>query len=219
MSVNKDLLEKYHSSTCSPEERKQVEEWLFSAEVEELDESIPFDKSALKAGMWMDIKTVMPEAVIPKEVKPLKTRSNTYFIWKGAIAASLIIICLATAYHFLFASRPEKEPMMLSFINSSGTHTRHVDQVNYTAYFGPNTVAEINSAEGAIDLTGSILITPKKDIALSMGTDNNVTLRKGQTYIILKNNEGEGGIIVVNQHNLMDLPPVIQKQINTQFGI
>lgn len=214
MSVNKDLLEKYHSSTCSPEERKQVEDWLFSAEVEKLDEFVPFDKSALKEAMWMDIETVIPE-----EVKPLKTRSNTYFIWKGAIAASLVIVCLATAYHFLVAPRLEKEPMMLSFINSSGTHTRHVDQVNYTAYFGPNTVAEINSAEGAIDLTGSILISPKKDIALSMGTDNDVTLKKGQTYIILKNNEGEGGIIVVNQHNLMDLPPVIQKQINTQFGI
>ena len=47
--MNNQLLEKYHLNTCTAEERKMVEEWLFNTDVDELDAiSLPENKNDIK---------------------------------------------------------------------------------------------------------------------------------------------------------------------------
>lgn len=213
MGISKELLERYHFDACTNEERKQVEDWLFSDGADELHLETN-DKTKLKAEMWAEIEQVMPSAS-----KPLPKRSATYFMWKGAIAASLFIVVLSTFFYVILKKDKVNEPVLMSFVNTSSHHVKHVDAQSYSVAVGPNTRAKINSEDGAIDLSGSILISPKKDIILAEGNLESTVLRKGQTYILLKNEGGKEGIIVISVKNLLDLPPVMQKQITTQFRI
>jgi hypothetical protein len=214
--MNNQLLEKYHLNTCTAEERKMVEEWLFNTDVDELDAiSLPENKNDIKQAMWQNIETAMPQVI-----KPLPKRSNTYFIWKGAIAASVFMAMAAAIAYFVFANRSIGQADFVELNNPSALHVKHIDATGYDVAVGPNTNAKINNDDGMIDLTGSILISPKKDIDLVFeGTSKKVTLLKGQTYIILKNKTGIKSIIVISERNLMDLPPVMQKQLSAQFDI
>jgi hypothetical protein len=218
MAVNQELLERYHSNHCTAEERKLVEEWLFSAEVEDLDPlPLGINKSDLKERIWEDINGNSIKEPVPVA---LKTRSNTYFMFKGAIAASLLIALFGAVGYWLTRGTSFNEKDFISLNNSSTQEVKHINSNGYNVAIGPNTVAKINNLAGVIDLSGSLLISPKKDIDLLFeGTKKKVTLKKGQTYIILKNKAGDEGIIVVSERNLMDLPPVMQKQITTQFDI
>jgi len=218
MAVNQELLERYHSNHCTAEERKLVEEWLFSAEVEDLDPlPLGINKSDLKERIWEDINGNSIKEPVPVA---LKTRSNTYFMFKGAIAASLLIALFGAVGYWLTRGTSFNEKEFISLNNSSTQEVKHINSNGYNVAIGPNTVAKINNLAGVIDLSGSLLISPKKDIDLLFeGTKKKVTLKKGQTYIILKNKAGDEGIIVVSERNLMDLPPVMQKQITTQFDI
>lgn len=215
MNTSEALLERYHLNTCTPEERKQVEEWLFNTDTDEFVE-LPQteDKLKHKAEMWANIQTIMPE-----EEKTTKLRSPVFFMWKGAIAASIVFAVMASLGYFLFL-KPSQAVEYVSINNKSALHVKNVNSRGYNVSVGPNTIAKINDEAGLIDLSGSILISPKKDIELLFeGTKKKVTLKKGQTYIILDNKSGNQGIIVVSEKNLLDLPPVIQKQISTQFDI
>ncbi|WP_316826321.1 hypothetical protein [Pedobacter miscanthi] len=216
MNISNELLEKYHLNTCTAEERSMVEEWLFNTDVDDLDTTmLTRDKNSLKHEMWQEIETTLPKAV-----KPLPKRSHVYFMWKGAIAASVFIALAVTVIYFLFSNRSTTQTEFLELNNPSALHVKHIDATGYNVSLGPNTIAKINNNDGMIDLTGSILISPKKDINLIFeGTDKKVTLLKGQTYIILKNKTGVKSIIVISERNLMDLPPVMQKQLSTQFDI
>lgn len=76
------------------------------------------------------------------------------------------------------------------------------------------------NGSGIVDLSGSMLIHPKKDIELLFeGSEDKMTFKAGQTYIILKGEHGNDTMIIVNEKNIMDLPPVIQKQIINEFQI
>ena len=215
MNINNELLEKYHLNTCTSEERKQVEEWLFNANVDEWDTTgFTGDKEVLKNEMWQEIVVD-----IPPFAKPLPTRTKLYFMWKGAIAATLLIVMLAGLSYFCFKQTNVQPEASISLINTSSHQVKHVDEQGYSASVGPNTAAKINSEDGAIDLKGSILISPKRDITIAQGLHQSTVLKKGQTYVILKNSIGKSGVIVISEKNLLDISPVMQQQINTQFGI
>lgn len=216
MSISQEIIEKYHLNICTPEERKQVEEWLFNSETDILDEfTSPLDKNKLKTEIWAEIERFLPE-----DKKALKIRNNSYFMWKGAIAASFFI-AIVTAILFCFFSAESKHLITsVSLTNSSTVDIKHVNAKDYDISVGPNTIANINNLSGVIDLSGSILISPKENVDLIFkGTKKKVTLKSGQTYIILKDGGDANGIIVVSERNLLDLPPALQKQITTQFDI
>jgi len=216
MGIDQEVLERYHLGICNEQEQKLVEEWLFNADADELD-LVAFDgsKADLKQEMWTEIR-----GVLPKNMAVVKPKSNAYFMWKGAIAASLFIVAMGAAAYFVFGANFAGENPSMSFNNSSAQHVKHIDAKSYNVSLGPNSSAKINSAAGVIDLSGSLLISPKKDVQWQFeGTTKKITLKKGQTYIILKNSTSAEGIIVISESNLLDLPPVMQKQITTQFDI
>lgn len=216
MKVNADLLEKYHNDQCTPQECAIVEDWLLNSEVDELEFHSEKDKDLIKNAIWKDLTAVLPAEGV-SNIKPIKPA--TYYMWKGAIAATLFITVLGSAFYYF--NRDDQKPVeFVAFHNKSALKVNHISSREYSLAVGPGTSAEINEQSGVIDLTGSILISPKKDIELKFdGAENKINLKKGQTYIILNSKFGNQGLIVVNERNLISLPPVIQKKLIQEFDI
>jgi len=218
MKVNKDLIEKYHRQECTEEETEAVEQWLFSAESDEaLQLPIGEEKAVHKQDIWREIQHILPEepvVVISKRTWPLSS------FWSGAIAASLAIgILIAGAYQFN-RDNDNATHRVVSLNNTSSINVRHIEGQEYNLSIGTNTSAKIDNVNGFVDLSGSMLISPKEDITLTFeGGTEKITFKKGQTYIILKGKDGNDKIIIVSEKNLMDLPPVLQKQIINEFNI
>ncbi|RYF24733.1 MAG: hypothetical protein EOO42_05175 [Flavobacteriales bacterium] len=216
MKVNADLLEKYHNGLCTPQEHDAVEAWLTNDEVDELEFHSNQDKAMLKDSIWQNLASALP-AQDETKIKPLK--SVSYYMWKGAIAATLFITILGSALYF-WTANDDKSVEFVAFHNKSQLKTNHISSKEYSLAVGPETSAEIDEHSGVIDLTGSMLISPKKDIELKFdGAEDKIILKKGQTYIILNSKSGNHGLIIVNERNLISLPPVIQKKLIQEFGI
>lgn len=216
MKVTADLIEKYHHNLCTPEERKAVEDWLLNSEVDELEFHREKDKQLVKDDMWKNIATVVPDQSAPKQQL---LRPASYYMWKGAVAATLLIALLGATFYYVNRNS-EKTVEFVAFHNKSALKVNHISAREYSLAIGPETSAEINAQNGVIDLTGSILISPKRDIELKFdGAINTLSLKKGQTYIILNSKSGNHGLIVVNEKNLINLPPLIQKKLIQEFDI
>jgi len=227
MKIDKELLEKYHSKQCTAEESDAVEQWLFSGDSEEVLQLPAAEcKAQHKLDIWKEIATVLPVeekpahsvSQLPAVATPLKRTLKTAF-WSGAIAASLVTGIVATAAYKLLSDEYQA-PELVNINNTSPQVIRHVSSGGYNITVGTNTFARIDNLTGAVDLSGSMLICPKKDVALSFnGSSKKVTFKKGQTYILLKGKDGADKILIVDKKNLMDLPPVLQKQIIHEFDI
>jgi len=211
MNINQELIERYHRDECTNEERKAVEDWLFADDfAEELDLPADQDKASHKASIWNEIAPILP--------KERNTKSNSLSFWKGAVAASLVLGLIGFGFYQL--KLKNDSPQSVSVDNTSAISVRHLDSKGYNISVGPNTFAKINYVTGSVDLSGSMLISPKKDVELKFkGSDKKIPLKMGQTYIILNGKTDQDKIIVVSERNLMDLPPVLQKQIINQFSI
>lgn len=210
MNINQELIERYHRDECTEAERRAVEDWLFADDsAEELYLPLNEDKAAHKAAIWNEIAPALPAQPAIKN----------HSFWKGAIAASLVLGLIGIGF-YQFASKGRNDaPQLVSIDNTSAINVRHLDTKGYDISVGPNTSAKINYATGSVDLSGSMLISPKKDVELTFkGSNQKISLKMGQTYIIL-NGQTEDKVIVVSERNLMDLPPVLQKQIINQFSI
>ncbi len=216
MKVNADLLEKYHNNLCTPQERAAVEDWLMNSEVDDLEFHSEKDKSIAKEAIWDEIRASLPAEEV-HNIKPIK--SSTYYMWKGAVAATLLIGVLGSVFYY-FVTNQEHDVNFVAFHNKSSLKVNHISSREYNLAIAPETFAEVNEHSGIIELSGSILISPKKDIELNFdGEKEIVKLKKGQSYIILNNKGGKQGLIVVNEKNLIHLPPVMQKKLISKFGI
>lgn len=219
MKISNELIEKYHRNECTREETDLVESWLFSGESDEaLQLPLGENKAEHKSGIWNEIEKILPtENADPVLVK--KTFLQNTF-WSGAIAASLAICVMAIAFYWLTSPKAVAEAPFVMVNNTSSINVKHIEANSYHISVGTNTSTKINNETGIVDLTGSLLIRPKKDIQLLFeGNKDKMVFKAGQTYIILKGEDGNDKIIVVNEKNIMDLPPVLQKQIINEFQI
>ncbi|MEQ7801769.1 hypothetical protein ABDJ41_18385 [Pedobacter sp. ASV1-7] len=216
MKISKELIEQYHRGQCSQEERDAIEFWLFSGDSDEaLQLPLTEDKAAHKAEIWKEIESIIPHAPVTPTLK--KTGIHRYSFWTGAIAASLLLAILSVTAYF-FTKSKQDEPLIA--INNSSLDVRQVEANAYNISIGPNTSAKIDNNSGIVNLTGSLLISPKKDITLQFeGSQENIVFKAGQTYIVLKGEDGNDKVIIINEKNIMDLPPVLQKQIINEFKI
>lgn len=233
MKIDKELLEKYHRNQCTSEESDAVEEWLFSAESEEaLQLPASESKADHKMEMWTEIAKVLPvtdqpqvaaEKLLPSKSvpftqQPVKRKLKIAF-WSGAVAASLITGIIITAIYRFNAPEPQAAELV-DVKNTSPEKVHHLTSSGYTIAVGTNTSARIDNLTGVVDLSGSILICPKKDVELSFeGNAEKFLFKEGQTYILLKGKDGKDKILIVDRKNLMDLPPLLQKQITHEFNI
>lgn len=230
MKINQKLIEKYHDGKCTVTERQLVEDWLFAEEsFEELDLPDSEYKYEHKALIWNEIKTILPhqlnvalqqDNISVQQVHVGTPNRISFSFWKYTIAATLIMGLLSVAvYHFIFEDQYSSS-QLISIDNSAMLNVRHFNSDAGDISVGPNTFAKINYQSGTVDLSGSMLISPKKDIQLIFkGSREKVSFKTGQTYIILNSNEANEKPVVVNERNLMDLPPVLQQQIINHFSI
>ncbi|ALL06340.1 hypothetical protein AQ505_13025 [Pedobacter sp. PACM 27299] len=222
MNISKDLIEKYHRNQCSTEERDAVEEWLFSSHTDEgLQLPLGESKAVHKADIWKGIADILPEeAPAETKTKPLAEKPiRKYSFWIATVAATIVVGMSGLGVVQLQRNKQQTDPELVSINNTSTVKVHHLEVKGYALSVGTSTSAKIDNLTGVVDLSGSILISPKKDITLQFeGSPEKITFKKGQTYIILKSKEGTNQIIV-SEKNLMDLPPILQKQIINEFNI
>jgi len=219
MKISNALIEKYHHHQCSAEEREMVEQWLFSVDDENEELQLPAreDKLLHKQMMWDDIKSVMISTAFQPQPDDKKRYSTLN--WKSGIAASLLAgIIVLGGYRFY--SR-HNHPLPLTYItNSSTVKVKNIAYNTYTVSLGPMTKATINNLTGLIDFTGSLLISPKEDVLITFeGSNEQMMFKMGQTYVVLSGKTVNDRIIIVNERNINDLPPVIQQQLLQHFNI
>lgn len=218
MKISKELIEKYHRDECSKAESDAVEAWLFDEETTDTLE-LPEAESKLihKDEMWNEIKSVLSESTV-KNTKTIRLRSP---YWQTAVAASLILGFLTVfTYQFISGDSGNELSDPISVNNTSKLEVRQIDSKGYNISIGPNTKARINYQTGIINFSGSILISPKKDIELTLtGGGGKMIFRMGQTYIAMNGKTGSDKAIIVSDRNLTDLPPALQKQLISHFNI
>lgn len=219
MKISKELIEKYHRNECTQEETDMVESWLFSGESDEaLQLPLGENKAEHKTSIWNEIEKILP----PENTAPVLVKKSFLqgAFWKGAIAASMVICVIVIAFYRLKDAKSGREVPFVMVKNTSSVNVKHIEANAYHISVGTNTSTKINNETGIIDVSGSLLIRPKRDIQLLFeGSLDKITFKAGQTYIILKGEDGNDKIIVVNEKNIMDLPPVLQKQIINEFQI
>lgn len=222
MKISRELIEKYHDGRCTPAEKAAVEDWLLSDEIEEekLKLQAGEDKMTIRQEMWNDI-----ESVLPGKKKKIKV---VYFntIWKRVAAILVVGLTGAGVFYFNPFSGNSK---VIVINNASETVNKDLTSSAYTISIGPKSNVEINNEKGSIDFCGAMLINPKHDIEFTIqGTCANdvelsekMVLKKGLNYIALnyststKANE----VIILEEGSMMELPPLMKRQLMSQFDI
>lgn len=223
MKISKELIEKYHLGECDLQESKFVEEWLFSEETDqELELPSHENKADLKTQLWEEIQQVLPSGLPAPKAVPVRMLANkpSKIIYWASRTAAILILGLSSliGYHLYFT--PDDPLGLVSINNTSLLEVRHIDSKAYCISLAPESTAKINYQTGNIDFSGSIIISPKKDIELSIGgSEGKMTFKTGQTYIAMNGKSGYDRFILINERNLMDLPPVLQKQLINKFSI
>ena len=223
MRVSKELIDKYHDGKCTPEEMAMVEHWLMNDDMpaDIFPENV--DKEALKEEIWQEVSSVLPSNKKYKtDYIPRK------FIWTGAVAASFLI-CLS--YYILNDKDTDYKKTTASIINStnhSATVNQEVLARDFTISLGPESNVRVNSSTGVVNFCGAMKFSPSKDIKLSFKdictnesvNSKQIGFKKGETYIALNYlNEQKNELIIMNENALMELPPLLKRQLMDQFNI
>lgn len=193
MKVDKELIERYHKQECTPEEMLAVEQWLLS---DTSDEELPAELHLLEQEMWQDIAPAR---------KPFP-------FMRVAAAAAVLLAMVFTGlrfFHHLDVERPVA-------VNNQSVHIKYISAADYNMSVAPNSTAMLNRELGTMHFTGSLMLKPKEDMQLSLDNGRQkLDFKAGQTYILVNNGE----VVVVNERNLMDMPPVLQQRISAEFKI
>lgn len=217
MKISPEIIEKYHQGNCTPAEKEFVENWLLNDDVNELRVSDE-NKDSLKNEMWADISNFISEENedILAEDKPVR-KISFKDLRKIAAAVILFTICAIAAYNF-YSTDTDFESIM-SLANSS-EDLKEIDEHSFFITMAPHSNTTVDLKKGLIDSYGSILFSPKKDLELNVkGYSGKVKFKNGETYIVLSNYLETNKVIVLNENDVLNLPPVIQRQLITQFNI
>lgn len=224
MSVSKELIEKYHDGKCTPAEVEMVQRWLLNDDVPTNIFPENIDREAVKEEIWEGISTVLPSH---------KSKRPSYFqyrplLWGGAVAASLLV-CIA---FLILDSEPREDRNDISAIINSTNHSQTINQEvlarDFTISLAPESNVRVNSSTGVVNFCGAMKISPIKDIKLSVRDictnkaidSKQMSFKKGETYIALNYmNEQQSELIIMNENALMELPPLLKRQLMDQFNI
>lgn len=228
MKIDKDLIEKYHQNLCSEKERLAVEEWLLNDEADE-EVLLPQGNNKLehKDEMW---KAISIECVPQmEEVKSVSLNSKSKVFSYFIRIAAVIVLGLFISF-FLFKFYSSDNNVVAS--KSVQTGSENIKTKTLEIILAPQSHANIsessNRQSGSIEFCGSIMINPKEDFELTFNGDcskhayagETISLKKGQKYIAVNYSfNSESDLIIVNEQNLINLPPVLQREIMEKFNI
>jgi hypothetical protein len=228
MKVTRELIERYHTGKCTPEEIQMVEEWLLDDEAEEkFEANNAQDYHSLRDEIWNDLQS----EINPVNPESLKTqKANSHFtitrLWKSAVAAAAAIAVGILLYNTKQQTVSED---VFVLANSSDTINKNASESLYTISLAPKSNIEIDNSTGNIDFCGAVLINPKRDIEFTIQgtcttpeeTREKRVLKKGQNYIALNysSQENKSEMVILEEGSLTSLPPVMKRQLLDQFNI
>lgn len=107
--LNPELLRRYHAGKCTPEERKQVEDWLAAEDNIYAEEDIVLADKRLQQEIWQRIEPAVRENTGGRR-KPV-----LHLAVKLAAAACIAaLICIATLYLFVSENKTGYEQPIIS---------------------------------------------------------------------------------------------------------
>jgi hypothetical protein len=177
-------------------------------------------KFKIQDDMWAKISEVLPQ--------PKPSPFATFFEPRWRQVAAVMLIGIAAACT-IFLKNHSANQHLIVVKNSSGTTNRNLHERAYSISIGPNSNVKINNETGEFDFCGAVLINPKRDIELTIQGNcvranekrGKMVLRKGQQYIALHygNASHQGEVVILPQTSIIGLPPLMQRQLMSQFNI
>jgi len=229
MIIDQELIERYHRNQCTAQEAAAVEDWLFAESAGGETVSLPEgeNKADHKAAMWNAIATHMHVHAAEGKVQRKKTYKPS--VLSMSMAASLLLFMVGS-YFYLYQTMDQSSAIAAQ--DHSSFSNTNIKSNGLHILLGDKSKANINpssdEALGNVDFCGMILIDPEKDMTLTLNAhcvspseDSKIqNLKKGQRYIAFNykfNSANE--VILINERNLTNLPPVLQREIMKQFHI
>lgn len=218
--VTQTLIEKYHRGECSLSEQEIVEQWLLSGDADEqLDLPPGEDREQHQREIWKEISRTLPK--------------NRWYrrlpVVVGRVAAMVLIgtLLIAIAYRIAVNEGTRNAVESVAFHNKSTNDVQDLQLGAYNITLAPNSIGTINHGQQSIAFTGSILISPKTDIELTLngmqytasGVQPKHKFKKGEIYIAFTGPDAGEPVMVVSRRDLTYLPDVLQKQLMNQFSI
>ncbi|WP_299249409.1 hypothetical protein [uncultured Cytophaga sp.] len=226
MEVTKRLIEKYHLDLCSTAERKAVEEWLMNDILDaEIDTESAHFTLENKREIWSNISEIFPQ-----KQKELSTHHIfNYLLSPSFIGVAATAIGLVTCL-FLWNSDSQKKLPNNNFVKIESNKIIQTESLNIT--LGQKSKANVSASNPTqnktIEFCGAILIHPKQDVILTLNgtcappldTSETIHFKKGQTYIAVNYHfKNKNELIIVDERNISNLPPILHKEISKQFNI
>lgn len=223
MNITKEVIERYHQGLCTPEEEQAVEKWLEDDE-EGVSEIAPLpsgeSKFKIQDDMWADISASLPQ--------PKQSPFTSFFkpLWRQVAAVLLVTIAAALT---IFIKNRSAHQNVIVVNNKSEIFNQDLHERAYSISIGPKSNVEINNETGQFDFCGAVLINPKRDIELTIhgscarpdAKRGKMVLKKGLQYIAL--NYGSASqpvdLVILPETSLTGLPPLMQRQLMSQFDI
>jgi len=218
--VTQALIEKYHRGECSRSEQELVEQWLLSGDADEqLDLPPGEDREQHQREIWRGISRTLPRNQWYRRL-PVRIGKTAAVLLTG-------IFLVAIAYRIVVTGGSRNAAESFAFHNKSANDVQDLQLGAYDITLAPNSIGTINHGQQSIAFTGSILISPKADIELTLNgmqyTASDVQpkhkFKKGEIYIAFTGPDAGEPVIVVSRRDLTYLPDVLQKQLMNQFSI
>lgn len=221
ISVDKELLQKYHRGECTREESEVIARWMdeSDSQVSMADEK---KMTEMESRIWNNIAPKDPSGLITNRV--MIRRLISY-----GVAASLILAA-GLAWIRKGGSVRDAEPVVYT-LNSNAQKTIDVRGLNFTLANNSNAIVstDLNNMQGDISFCGAVQITNNsgEDIQYvfesackkSAYTRKQITFQSGQTYIAVHNFYKTDEVIVMKKENVIEFPDAISSDVISEFSI
>lgn len=224
MNITKELIERYHLGLCSEDEQEAVEAWLLEGD-EESEELTSPDKEELlqeKKEIWANLTEQIPS--FSPSVK--RVFLFDYVTPNQMAAAASFLFLLGIGFLFYQMQNTPKEVASTAKV----PFPHQISAKELDIVLGEKSKAHFVAAgaNSSIDFCGTILIQPKQDVELTVqgtcpnpsGIQEKRMLKKGQNYVAVNyRSEQTSELIVVEEGDLINLPPLVQREIQKQLPI
>jgi len=217
--MNPELLKKCLSGNASEEELEIYEKWM-EGEADDFDaEELTWENMPPQHLVWAKISA--------ENLKHNHSQLYRHRIFKFAIAASL----LAVFYFFCFQRNTAKDQLMVfHYDQSRPSLEKEFDGLKIR--LGQNGMVKLIQQENDtldISFSGNMMVrnttsADKEILVLSKNNEGQVrskklNLRKGRCYLLAHYLFKDDELVMVENRNLMDMPPVLALNMKRDFNL
>lgn len=172
--ISPDILEKYTAGTCTPEERRLVDEW-FRQQEDEQEDPLLYDseeRARLDKKMLAKIRATINEEVSAHENSVRKSRTNksvTRTLYRAAVGIAAVLIVGFSVYFFNTQQTliPNVDVALTEVLNPTSSITRHELQDGTSIWLHPKSKikfpASFEKNKRTLELIGEAFFEVAKD--------------------------------------------------------